>query len=69
MVQKLWGFKDFTPSLGMLSATVYVAESTQICPKLPEIAKICPKTISLRNFEMPPKFEILMFFKNKKFYV
>jgi hypothetical protein len=34
---------------------------------LPKTAKICPKTISLRNFEMPPKIEILVFFKNKNF--
>jgi hypothetical protein len=38
-------------------------------PKLPKFAKICPKTISLKNFEMPPKIEILAFFKNKNFYV
>jgi hypothetical protein len=53
----------------MLSATVNGAESAQNCPKLPKFAKICPKTISLRNFEMPPKIEILVFFKNKNFYV
>jgi hypothetical protein len=34
-----------------------------------ESAQICPKTISLRNFEMPPKIEILVFLKNKNFYV
>jgi hypothetical protein len=34
--------------------------------KLPKSAKICPKTISLRNFEMPPKIEILVLFKKKK---
>jgi hypothetical protein len=33
-----------------------------ILQKLPKIAKICPKTISLRNFEIPPKIEILVFF-------
>jgi hypothetical protein len=43
----------------MLSAIVNAAKS----------AKICPKTISLRNFEMPPKIEILVFLKNKNFYV
>jgi hypothetical protein len=45
------------------------AQNYQNCPKLPKLAKICPKTISLRNFEMPPKFEILVFSKNKNFYV
>jgi hypothetical protein len=40
-----------------------ILESTQ---KLPKIAKICPKTISLRNFEIPPKIEILVFFQKKK---
>jgi hypothetical protein len=36
---------------------------------LPNVAKICPKTISLRNFEIPPKIEILVFSKNKMFNV
>jgi hypothetical protein len=49
----------------MLSAIVNEAESAQICPKLPKFAKICPKTISLRNFEMPPKIEILVLSKIK----
>jgi hypothetical protein len=41
-------------------------QCSRICPKLPKIAKIFPKTISFRNFEMPPKIEILVFLKNKK---
>jgi hypothetical protein len=41
MVEKLWGFEDFNPSLGMLSATVNVGKSAQICPILPPAAKIC----------------------------
>jgi hypothetical protein len=32
-------------------------------------AQICPKTISLGNFEIPPKIEILIFFKKLKAYV
>jgi hypothetical protein len=48
----------------MLSAIANAAKSAQIYPKLPKTAKICPKTISLRNFEMPPEIEILVFFKN-----
>jgi hypothetical protein len=45
----------------MLSATVNAAKS-QNCPKL-------PKSAQKRNFEIPPKIEILVFFKNKNFYV
>jgi hypothetical protein len=48
----------------MLSATPNAAKSAQNCPKLPKFAEICPKTISLRNFEMPPKIAILMFLLN-----
>jgi hypothetical protein len=40
-------------------------KSDQNCPKLPKFAKICPKIISLKNFDMPPKIEILGFFKIK----
>jgi hypothetical protein len=47
-VEKLWGFEDFSPSLGMLSATVNAAKSAQ-----------------RRNFEIPPKIEILVFSKIK----
>jgi hypothetical protein len=43
----------------MLLATINAAKSAQIYPK----------TISLRNFEMPPKIEILVFFKKNKFCV
>jgi hypothetical protein len=50
----------------MLLAPSHVAESLQIYPKLPKTVKICPKTISLENFEIPPKIEILMFFKQLK---
>jgi hypothetical protein len=39
----------------MLSAIANVAKFAQIYPKLPKTAKIYPKTISLRNFEIPPK--------------
>jgi hypothetical protein len=53
----------------MMSAIVNAAEFAQNYAKLPKFAKIYPKTISLRNFEMPPKIEILVFFKNKNFYV
>jgi hypothetical protein len=56
------GFENFSPSLGMLSATVNAANSAQNCPKL-------PKSAQRWNFEIPPKIEILVFFKNKNFYV
>jgi hypothetical protein len=49
----------------MLSATVNAAKSAQDCPRLPKIAKICPKM----KLEIPPKIEILVFFKNKNLYV
>ena len=35
MVQELWGFEDFSPSSGMLLATINVAKSTQNCQNLP----------------------------------
>jgi hypothetical protein len=50
----------------MLLAITMVAKSAQYCPKLPKFAKIFPKTISSRNFEIPPKIEILIFFPKKK---
>jgi hypothetical protein len=31
--------------------------------------QILPKTAQRRNFEIPPKIEILVFFKNKNFHV
>jgi hypothetical protein len=43
IVEKLWGFEDFSPSSGMLSATVNAGKSSQNCPKLLKFAKICPK--------------------------
>jgi hypothetical protein len=51
----------------MLLATPMKAESAQNYPKLPKFAKICPKTISLKNFEIPQKIEILIFFQKKTF--
>jgi hypothetical protein len=51
----------------MLSSTDNTTKSAQICSKLPKTAKICPKTINSRNFEIPPKIEILVFFQKKTF--
>jgi hypothetical protein len=56
-VEKLWGFEDFSPSLGMLLATVNVGKSAQNCQNL-------PKFVQKQNFEIPPKIEIFVFFKN-----
>jgi hypothetical protein len=58
MVQKLRGFKDFSPSWGMLSATVNAAKSAQNCPKLPKIAQICQNL---------PKDETLKFRQKSRF--
>jgi hypothetical protein len=56
-------FLRFQPKLGH---AVIHCQCSRICLNLPKLAKICPKTISLRNSKMPPKIEILVFFKNKK---
>jgi hypothetical protein len=56
------GVKDFSQSSGMQSAIANAANSAQNCPKL-------PKFVQRRNFEIPPKIEILVFLKNKNFYV
>jgi hypothetical protein len=56
----------FQPKLGH---AVSHCQYSKIYPKLPKFAKICPKTIRMRNFEMPPKIEISVFFQNKNFYV
>jgi hypothetical protein len=55
MVQKLWGLMvlRFQPKLGH---AVSHCQYSKIYPKLPKFAKICPKTIRMRNFKMPTKF-------------
>jgi hypothetical protein len=40
---KLWDFEDFSPSSGMLSATVNAGKSAQNCQNLQKFAKMCPK--------------------------
>jgi hypothetical protein len=55
-------FIFFLSNEGMLLATAIVAKSAQNYPKLPNFVKICPET---RNFEIPPKTKILIFFKIK----
>jgi hypothetical protein len=46
----------------MLSATTNAPNSAQNC-------KILPKTAQRQYFEIPLKIEILVFFKNKNFYM
>ena len=58
-------FFFFLSNEGILLATTIATESTQNNPKLQNFVKICPKTISLRKFEIPPKIKILTFFKKK----
>jgi hypothetical protein len=58
----LWGFEDFSLASGMLSATINAANSAQNCQNL-------SKSTQRQNFEIPPKIEILVFFKNKNLYV
>jgi hypothetical protein len=36
---------------------------------LPKSAQNLPKSTQSQNFEIPPKIEILVFFKNKNFYM
>jgi hypothetical protein len=57
-VEKLWGFEDFSPNSGMLSATVNAGKSAQNCPKLPKSAKICQNL---------PKDETLKFRQKSRF--
>jgi hypothetical protein len=57
-IQKLWGFLNFSRSSDMLA----IANGAS----LSKTAKIYPKTISSRNFEIPRKIEILVFFKKKE---
>jgi hypothetical protein len=46
----------------MPSTIANATKSAQNYPKMSKSAKIYPKTISLRNFDIPPKIEILVFF-------
>jgi hypothetical protein len=55
-------FLDFSLASGRLSATVSAANSAQNCQEL-------PKSAQKQNFEIPPKIEILVFFKNKILYI
>jgi hypothetical protein len=46
----------------MPSATANATKSSQNCPKL-------PKSAQKQNFGIPPEIEILVFLKNKTFYM
>jgi hypothetical protein len=65
-VEKLWGFEDFSPSSGMLSASVNAGKSAQICPKLAQncqnLQKNLPKDETLK-FRQKSRFQC--FFKIK----
>jgi hypothetical protein len=61
-VEKLWGLEDFSPSLGMLSATMNARKTVQIYPNLSKFGQ-------RQNFEIPPKIESLVFFKNTNLYI
>jgi hypothetical protein len=56
MVEKLWGSEDFSPSSGMLSATVNAGKSAQICPKLLKICQNLPKNETLK-FRQKSRFQ------------
>jgi hypothetical protein len=62
MVDELEGFKDLNLVLGMFSAIINAAYSTQNHPKLPKIAKIYPKT----NLKFHQKSRFWYFSKLKK---
>jgi hypothetical protein len=47
-VEKLWGFEDFSPSSGMLSATVNAGKSAQNLPKTAKICQNLPKDETLK---------------------
>jgi hypothetical protein len=59
---KVMRFLRFHPKFGH---TVTHCQCNRICPNLPTIAKIYPKKISTRNFEISPKVEILVFFQKE----
>jgi hypothetical protein len=56
--RKLWHFKNYNLALGMFLAIANAAKSIQNCQILPK-----------KNFEIPPKIEALVIFKEKAFYV
>jgi hypothetical protein len=59
MVQKLWGFKDFSLASGRLSGTINAANPAQNCPKLP---KICPK---MKLWNSTKNWDFSIFYKWK----
>jgi hypothetical protein len=53
-------------TLGMLSTIANATNLPKFTQNCPKSAKICLQISSSRNFEIPPKIEILVFFKKKK---
>ena len=66
-LQMWWRYFFFHSIEGMLATIAIAVESAQNCPSLPNSIKICPKTISMKNFEIPSKVEISIFFGKKQF--
>jgi hypothetical protein len=57
-VEKLWGLEDFSPSLGMLSATMNARKTVQIYPNLSKFGQ-------RQNFETTKNREFSIFQKYK----
>jgi hypothetical protein len=53
----------------MLLAHTIATDFAQNCPSLPNFVKICPKSMSKRNFGIPPKFDILVLSGKKILYI
>jgi hypothetical protein len=72
-IEKLWGFEDFSPSLGMLSANALSqCECRKICPNLPKTAQNLSKDKTLKyhqksRFECFSKENHMLFLLSKKF--
>jgi hypothetical protein len=64
---KVMTFSFFFSNESMLSTIAIATKSAKNNPKLPNFVKICLNTITLRNFEIPPKIEILIFSLKKSY--
>jgi hypothetical protein len=52
---RVMGFKDFSHTLGRLSATVNAIISAQNCPKLPKCAQMCPNLLKDKTLKFHQK--------------
>jgi hypothetical protein len=59
-------FLKFQPKFGH---AVSHCPMQQILPKIAQTCPNLPKSAQRRKFEIPPKIEILVLFKNRTFYV